>query len=126
MSDAKPIINREIWEQLRALETADNPGFFVALLETFLSSIPRGLTELERAAASGDFRALSQVSHSLKSSCTSIGALQAAAKLETIEHVSRSQSPSVSPQLIESATFELKAVAALVDRERVKLATRNA
>lgn len=75
--------------QLRALETSDNPGFFVEICQMFASDAAEILARLAAAAQRGERAAVEREAHSLKSTSASLGAMRMVEQCVTIEAAAR-------------------------------------
>ena len=67
----------------------DNPGIHKRLLEKFLVSAEKQVSEITEAAATGDATTLANVAHTLKSGARSVGALRLGALCQALETAGR-------------------------------------
>lgn len=68
-------VDQRTWKKWQDLEAAGNPGFFLQLLEIFLSEGPKQLAELESALQKGDRHLIRMTSHTLGSTCENLGVM---------------------------------------------------
>lgn len=78
-------VDRSFLDALAKLAPPDNPAAIVAIVDLFLRDAPTRVTRMKDAATAGDFKTLSTVAHSLKSSSASLGARSLAALCAEIE-----------------------------------------
>ena len=74
ISGCPPAIDTQVLDGLRKLGGEEDPGFLVTLIERFLKDAPSRLDEIRKAAEHGDAQALEQTAHSLKGTCSTLGA----------------------------------------------------
>jgi CheY-like chemotaxis protein len=84
-----PCLDNTILENLKALGGEDNPEFFLAVLDQFLSDLPRHLTDIKQAVERQDSEALVQTAHACKGSSRSIGATSLAEMSFALELLGR-------------------------------------
>jgi signal transduction histidine kinase/CheY-like chemotaxis protein len=84
-----PCLDNTILENLKALGGEDNPEFFLAVLDQFLSDLPRHLTDIKQAVERQDSEALVKTAHACKGSSRSIGATSLAEMSFALELLGR-------------------------------------
>ena len=90
VTDPEPDPDLAIWNPatLTGL-VGDNPGIHKRLLEKFLVSAEKQVSEITEAAATGDTITLANIAHTLKSGARSVGALRLGALCQTLETAGR-------------------------------------
>ena len=106
MTDESQILDPDVIETLRSLETDDTPGLFAELVELFLSDTPPRLAELGEALAANDAKRVEEVAHSLKSSCGNLGAFVLSDLFRQIEASGRDQDLVSAAPLVERTRGE--------------------
>lgn len=95
-----PLIDTSVWDKWRKFEVTENsPGFFLGLLETGLSSTTPQMQSLMAAIERQDLKEIIYFSHTLSSTCRSLGAPQLASHLKDIEWSARATPPVVKREL---------------------------
>jgi hypothetical protein len=89
LSKAAPRLNANSLSALRALDPSGGTAFVRRVLETYLRSLDKHIDNVRTALAAGDLAALRSVAHTLKSSSSSVGALDFAARSAEVEAVLR-------------------------------------
>jgi HPt (histidine-containing phosphotransfer) domain-containing protein len=84
-----PCLDNTILENLKALGGEDNPEFFLAVIDQFLSDLPRHLTDIKQAVERQDSEALVKTAHACKGSSRSIGATSLAEMSFALELLGR-------------------------------------
>lgn len=82
---APPKLNAASLAALRALDPTGGTSFVGRVLETYLRSLDKHIDSLRAALAAGDVATLRAVTHTLKSSSSSVGALAFAARSTELE-----------------------------------------
>ena len=96
------LLDPEAIRRLKELDPSGGNKLLERIVAAFSSSLDRLLPELDRARASDalDFTAIRHVSHTLKSSSASLGAMQLSARCTDIESLARAgRSEGLSEQL---------------------------
>ncbi len=101
-------------EQLRLVETPEEPGRFVRLLELYLRSSAAWFEQLRTAATNDDPEGVVRAAHDLRSSSDAVGARTLAVLAGQIEVQARSSGTSPPRGRIEALALEQQAVAAAV------------
>ena len=94
----------------------DDPQFLARLLERFLLDAPAQLTALREALSRGDVPALMRTAHSLKGSCSSLGARGMAELCARVEKAGRAGSLQETASLLTQATEEFARVQTAAQR----------
>ena len=79
------VLDRDALDRLRELDPHGQGGLVERVLATYAQSLAKLLDQLSTARAAGDSHGLRHVSHTLKSSSASVGALQLSALCADIE-----------------------------------------
>jgi HPt (histidine-containing phosphotransfer) domain-containing protein len=91
-----PVIDKKIWNTWREFElNEESPRFFLDLIEKFLENTPNLFLEFLDAIKNKDLKKIVYCSHTLASSCASLGAVQLSEYLKEIEDAARSKNPSI-------------------------------
>jgi HPt (histidine-containing phosphotransfer) domain-containing protein len=80
-------------DDLRALERPGNEGFFARILNTFLTDAARRLEDIGKGVEEGDFQAVVMAAHTLKGSCSYVGAVRLADQMKTLEEAAHNGPP---------------------------------
>jgi HPt (histidine-containing phosphotransfer) domain-containing protein len=83
------VIDAKMWDSLKALEQAGEPGFLRGVVAQFLETSPARLRAIHKAAAARDFAALEREAHTLKGSAGILGAQRMAECCERLESHAR-------------------------------------
>jgi two-component system sensor histidine kinase/response regulator len=95
-AQASQLLDRSVLEQLRELQTKDQPDLLARVINLYLIESPKLMQKLKRAAGSGNASEVARTAHSLKSSSAHVGAkalsrlcsdLEASARLAVTEDV---------------------------------------
>ena len=99
-----PVIDKSVWEGLREFEKAEgSEGFFTELLSTVLTASTTHMQGLLAASAAGDVAKTRHYSHSLKSTCASLGAADLSAQFAEIEAGCRATPPVMDAGKVTAA-----------------------
>ena len=80
-------------DDLRALERPGNEGFFARILNTFLTDAARRLEDIGKGVEEGDYQAVVMAAHTLKGSCSYVGAVRLAGQMKALEEAAQSGPP---------------------------------
>lgn len=95
------LIDSAVWEKWRQFEvTESSPGFFLELLQTALTSSQPLMANLAKAMDDQDLKNTIYFSHTLSSTCRSLGATQLSGLLKDIEWAARANSPAIKSELM--------------------------
>ncbi len=106
----EPVLDPDVIESLRALESEGEPGLLEELVELFLSDTPPRMRNLELAVTSGDARTVEEIAHSLKSSCGNLGAASLSVLFRQIEALGRGQDLDGVDALVAESNAEFRRV----------------
>jgi HPt (histidine-containing phosphotransfer) domain-containing protein len=103
--------------RLRELDPAGAHGLVRRVMETFVESLQTHLGDVQRARATADRSALRHVSHTLKSSAASVGALDLARVCAEVEGMLRSR-PEAMPETaaLDEMVHQLRRLLTLAGR----------
>ena len=90
---------------------------FKEVISMCLQSLPEQLSEIESAIKNKDTDTVFNISHRMKSSCSSIGAFGLAEKAEAIELISRNGSTDISDQVVNDLRDATQQVISILDAE---------
>ncbi len=108
------VLDREAMNRLRELDPAGKGGLVERVLATYAQSLAKLLDQLGVARAAADHAGLRHVSHTLKSSSASVGALQLSAFCADIERrVREGQTDGLEDRLDAMADEGRRILAAL-------------
>ena len=97
----------------------DDPALISDFLTDYLGSVSKASSEIQAAFAGEDWRAIGAVTHRLKSSSRSVGALDLADNCEQLEHSAKaSDGDAVTRLMPEFEANVARAVNAIVDKWR--------
>lgn len=116
------LIDSAVWDKWRQFELTENsPGFFLDLLQTALASTPPLMKSLKEAFANQDLKNVIYFSHTLSSSCRSLGATQLASELKAIEWAGRSKPPEIKNELLPASEKMFEAFVEEIKREIARI-----
>jgi HPt (histidine-containing phosphotransfer) domain-containing protein len=108
------VLDREALERLRELDPSGQSGLVERVLATYAQSLAKLMDQLGTARAAADHAGLRHVSHTLKSSSASVGALQLSAFCADIERrVREGQTDGLDERLDAMADEGRRVLAAL-------------
>jgi HPt (histidine-containing phosphotransfer) domain-containing protein len=108
------VLDREALDRLRELDPGGRGGLVERVLATYAQSLAKLLEQLVAARAGADLAGLRHVSHTLKSSSASVGALQLSALCADIERrVREGQTDGLAVQLDAMVAEGRRVLAAL-------------
>ena len=90
---------------------------FEDIIAMCLQSLPEQLTEIETAIKNQDADIIFNISHRMKSSCSSIGAFGLAEKAEAIELISRNGSTEIPDQIFNDLHDATQQVVSILKTE---------
>ena len=106
------VLDREALDRLRELDPSGQGGLLERVLTTYAQSLAKLIDQLAAARAAADAQGLRHVSHTLKSSSASVGALQLSQLCADIERrVREGQSDGLESRL-DAMTDEARRVLA--------------
>jgi HPt (histidine-containing phosphotransfer) domain-containing protein len=104
---------------LRALGGEDDPEFLNRAIGCFLRDTPKRLGVVRDAVGQGNARALEQAAHSLKGSCSNIGARQMVALCLALEERGRAGSVKGAETLLAPLENAFARVREVIEGEKV-------
>jgi HPt (histidine-containing phosphotransfer) domain-containing protein len=123
----KSVIDIAVWNKWRDFEKEEQAdGFFCELLEKALMSAPKLMNDLEAAIEQTNVKAVHYCSHTLSSTCKSLGAPDLADKLKAVENESRKTPPVIRKDLLAPILAEFRMFIAEVQHEHDKLKQKAA
>jgi len=114
----KSVIDISVWNKWREFEREEQAaGFFRELLEKALVSSPKLMDDLEVAIKESNVKAVHYGSHTLSSTCKSLGAIALADKLKAVENETRKTPPTIRKDLLPAIRAEFDLFIAEVQQE---------
>lgn len=98
-------------DDLRALERPGNEGFFARILNTFLTDASRRLCDIGKGLEEGDYPAVVMAAHTLKGSCSYVGAVRLAGQMRMLEEAAQTGPPPEG--LVDDIRAELESLRTL-------------
>jgi two-component system, sensor histidine kinase and response regulator len=99
---ARPVLDLEVVDSLKALDEDGGPSLFLELIDLFVEDAAAQLRTLQSALACGDIKALERAAHTLKSSSANIGASRMSGLCFELEKLGRAGSLNGAQTLIAS------------------------
>jgi hypothetical protein len=103
---ALPAIDAAALAQLRELDPQGSSGIVTRVLQTYQRSLARFVSDVEAARAAGDIPTLGRLTHTLRSSSASVGALQLSALCRQVESQVRDRQLDDLPVLLDALLVE--------------------
>jgi len=103
-------IDLAVINEIRQLQKPEGPNILHKIISSFLVNSPRLLERLKQAVAVGNHEDIWQITHSLKSSSASLGAIQMAKICEKLEKIGREQRLEKSDYLLQKLEGEFTLV----------------
>lgn len=97
---ASDIIDYTVLDAIRKLEDSSSGRILEKIIELFLTDTPQQLEELHKALMEQDVDTVRSISHSLKSSCASLGAIHLPPLLKQLETNARGNSLEGASELL--------------------------
>jgi HPt (histidine-containing phosphotransfer) domain-containing protein len=104
------VLDPQALEQLRQLDPQGTSGIVLRVLQTYQRSLDRFVTDVQSATASGDHAALGRLTHTLRSSSASVGALRLSGLCKAIESDIREGRTAELPVLLDALQAECASV----------------
>jgi PAS domain S-box-containing protein len=114
-----PVLNGDRLDELRALESPDDPGLVADMIRLYLQGAKESLRALHDAVQLGDAHALRHAAHSLKGTSGSIGADRLATISAELEQVARRGAIERAPALVSAVERHFTEVREALERECV-------
>ncbi|HEX2178349.1 MAG TPA: Hpt domain-containing protein [Actinomycetota bacterium] len=102
-------------DDLRALERPGNEGFFARIINTFLTDASRRLCDIREGLKEGDYSAVVMAAHTLKGSCSYVGAVRLAGQMRALEEAAHTGPPPEG--LVDDIRAELESLRTLLAQE---------
>lgn len=118
----KSVIDKAVWDELREFEKSEgSEGFFQELLGTVLTSAKTHMENLLAVSMVGDVNKTRYHSHSLKSTCASLGARGLSGQFAEIEAGCRATPPVIDAGKITAANDVFQQFYREVQEEHTRL-----
>ncbi|MDX2495410.1 MAG: response regulator [Desulfuromusa sp.] len=114
------VINQKALENIRALQSEGAENILNKIINLFLDDTPKQLEKLHQALHDKDANTVRSVSHSLKSSSASLGALSMSALLKELEEKGRTNSLAGATELFDQVKNEFQKSIDPLQAETVK------
>jgi signal transduction histidine kinase/CheY-like chemotaxis protein len=95
-----PVVDPKVVKELFELQDPENPHFLNDLINALLKSTATTLSELKIAIDSFNIELIKKLTHNLKGSCGSIGALKMLNNCEQLEDAVQNNDPKTSKEMI--------------------------
>ena len=119
MQETRWKIDRTIWDEWLEFEPDENGNdFFQSMVDVFVGHIPGDFSEFLSGVRAQDHERIFHFSHSLKSSCRSIGAMSLGETFETIE-ITVKRGELINTELVDTT---VKGMASVIEQ---LMAARN-
>ena len=115
--DESHALDRAVLADLRDLQEEGEPDLLKELMELFLVDVPLQLALLRKALDAGDVSSLERSAHTLRGSCSNMGARSMEALCAELEETLRSGGLGAAPQLISRLEEEFGRTRAELERE---------
>jgi CheY-like chemotaxis protein len=116
----QPPLDPTVLADLRALGGEDDPEFLNRAIGCFLRDTPKRLVVVRDAVGQGNARALEQAAHSLKGSCSNIGARQMVALCLALEERGRAGSVKGAETLLAPLDNAFARVREVIEGDKVQ------
>lgn len=113
-----PAVDVQVLATLRELQEPGEPDFVIELVDHFLEETPIRLAGMARAIAAGEAQDLNRLSHSLKASCGTLGALHMSSLCATLEHAGAEAHLEDTGTTLDAARAEFERVKSALLAER--------
>ena len=80
-----PVLDRNVLDQLAALQTEANPDLLASVINVYLLESPKLIEKLKQAMAANNAKELARTAHTLRSISANVGATQLSALCQAIE-----------------------------------------
>jgi len=107
-------LDRSVLEGLRELGDAD---LLTELVNLFFEDVPPQLASLREAVESGDAPSVERVAHTLKGSCSNMGATKMAAICAELQDIGSFEDLAPAPELLERLEAEFGCVRPALEAE---------
>jgi PAS domain S-box-containing protein len=119
---AAAVLDREVLEQLTALQTSEKPDLLAQVINLYLVESPKLIEKLKQAAGASDATEIANTAHTLKSSSANLGATGLTRLCGDIEASARAAATQEASKLVEKVEGEFGCVQAALAAELELLA----
>jgi CheY-like chemotaxis protein len=116
------VLDREVLEQLTALQTSERPNLVAQVINLYLVESPKLIEKLKQAAGASDATEIANTAHTLKSSSANLGATGLTRLCGDIEASARAAATQEASKLVEKVETEFGCVQAALAAELELLA----
>lgn len=99
---ARPVLDLQVVESLKALDEEGGPSLFLELIDLFVDDAAAQLRTMQAALETGDIKTLERAAHTLKSSSANIGASRMSGICQELEKLGRAGILSGAETLVAS------------------------
>lgn len=89
-----PLFDPDAIDKLRAVAGEEGAGFVTELAQLFLEEATKSLDELRKGCESGEWKQVTRIAHSLKSSSATLGLMRLSAACKALELDTKGGAPS--------------------------------
>jgi HPt (histidine-containing phosphotransfer) domain-containing protein len=116
-----PAIDTSVLQSVVEMIGVDEPAVILDLIDTYVQDSQQQVDQLQQALASGDFKTLHRMAHSMKSSSATFGATHLSKLCETLERAAKENCPAnlCAVQVDAISTEHVRVIAAL-ENERLR------
>ncbi len=100
------IIDRQVLEQLRELQSKDDPDLLARVLKLYVSDSPREMAKIADAMTAGDAKVIERAAHTLKSTSANVGANLMSRLCAELQAAGRSGNFDAARELFPNITAE--------------------
>ena len=101
-----PFFDPAAIEKLRAVAGDQGAGFVAEMAQLFLDEATKSLDELKRDCERNDWKHVTRIAHSLKSSSATLGLMRMSAACKALELDTKDGEPSPQATALSAAVFE--------------------
>ena len=112
--DAEEHLDRSAREELIADDQEGGKALYTELVDIFLDSVPRLIQQLGAAASTGNLESIRTAAHTLKGSCSAMGARRLGTLTRSLELAAHHGELEQAVRLITDVSQEYESVAALL------------
>ena len=105
-SGETPLFDPVAIEQLRAVAGDQGAGFVAEMAQLFLEEATKSLDELKRDCERGDWKHVTRIAHSLKSSSATLGLMRLSAACRALELDTKGGGSSPQTTTLSAAVFK--------------------
>lgn len=116
--DAPGPLDPGVIAELRDLQKSTSPTFLAELIDLFLQRLDESLPKMRKALAERDLESLVTVSHTLKGTCGSVGALRMSGMCSRLNQAARQGQWEEAERRITEVEDEGRLVRAALETEK--------